>query len=64
VDHPDRYARERNDEDGYRGERHRRYDRDSRPEQEREESYRHGSLGIGTGDLDVRIDVGGWLARG
>ena len=39
-------------------------DRDSRPEQEREQRYRHGSVGLGTGDLDVRIDVGDWHARG
>ena len=64
VYHHDRYARERSDEDGYRGDRYRRYDQDSRPEQEREQRYRHGSFGLGTGDLDVRIEVGGWHARG
>ena len=64
VYHHDRYARERSDEDGYRGDGYRRYDQDSRPEQEREQRYRHGSFGLGTGDLDVRIEVGGWHARG
>jgi len=64
VDDHHRYARERSDEDGYRGDGYRRYDRDSRPEQAREQRYGHGSLGLGTGDLDVRIDVGGWHAHG
>jgi hypothetical protein len=50
MDYHHQYARERSDEDGYRGDGYRRYDHESRPEQEREERYRHGSVSLGTGD--------------
>ncbi|TMB28807.1 MAG: hypothetical protein E6J65_03485 [Deltaproteobacteria bacterium] len=64
VDHHDRYARELSDEDSYRGDRYRRDDEYARAEQQREERLRHATVGIGTRDLDVRIDVGRWLTRG
>ena len=59
----DRYARERSDENGYRDDRYRRDDEYGRAVQQREERYRHATVGIGTRDVDVRIDVGRWLAH-
>ncbi len=64
VYYHDRYARERSDEDVYRDDRYRRDDEYTRAEQQREERYRHPTVGIGTRDVDVRIDVGRWLTHG
>ena len=56
----DRYGRNDgyNQNDGYNR-------NDGYPQRDhRDQRDRHASVGIGTGNVDVRIDVGGWLAHG
>ena len=64
MERRDGYRHDRRDEDAYRDDRYRRDDEHARAERQREERYRHATVGIGTRDVDVRIDVGRWLTHG
>jgi hypothetical protein len=59
-----RGAPDRRDEDAYRRDGDGRNDGYQQQEQRRNRQDRHASVDIGTGNADVRIDVGGWLAHG
>jgi hypothetical protein len=64
MDRGDGYTHDRRDEDAYRDDRYRRDDEYARADQQREEPNRHATVGIGTRDVDLRIDVGRWLTHG
>jgi hypothetical protein len=63
-DRRERDARDRRDEDAYRRSDDDRYDGYRQQEQHRDPRDRHASVGIGTGNVGVRIDIGRWLAHG
>ncbi len=63
-DRRERDARDRRDEDAYRRADDGRYDGYRQQEQHRDARNRHGSVGIETGNVDVQIAIGRWLAHG
>jgi hypothetical protein len=60
-DRRDRHARDQRDEDTDRRDGYGRYDGYPQPEQQ---PYRRAGVGVGMGNVDVRTDVGSWLAHG